>query len=69
MKKNRALTISKREYRELKLISKRFSNREIAYALFLSESTIKTHVASLLTKLKAKRRTQEVQITKSYQIL
>ncbi len=69
MKKNKALSISKREYRELKLISKRFSNREIAYALFLSESTIKTHVASLLTKLKAKRRTQEVQITKSYQIL
>ena len=67
--KIKALSISKREYEVLQLISKGLSNREIADTLFLSESTIKTHVSSVLTKLKAKRRTQAVQIAKSYQIL
>ena len=67
--KIKALSISIREYEVLQLISKGLSNREIADALFLSESTIKTHVSSVLTKLKAKRRTQAVQIAKSYQIL
>jgi DNA-binding NarL/FixJ family response regulator len=67
--KNKALSISTSEYEVLQFISKGFSNREIAAALFLSESTIKTHVSSVLTKLNAKRRTQAVQIAKSYQIL
>lgn len=68
-KKIEALEISKREYEVLQKIAEGLSNKEIADALFLSESTIKTHVSNLLVKLDAKRRTQAIQIAKSYQII
>ena len=61
--------ISKREYEVLQAVSKGLSNKEIAEKLFLSESTIKTHVSNLLLKLNAKRRTQAIQIAKNLQIL
>ena len=54
------LEISKREYEVLKGISLGLSNKEIADKLFISESTIKTHVSNLLVKLEAKRRTQAI---------
>ena len=63
------LEISKREYEVLKGISLGLSNKEIAGKLFISESTIKTHVSNLLVKLEAKRRTQAIQIAKSLNIL
>lgn len=69
LKKIEALEITKREYQVLKKVSEGLSNKEIADLLFLSESTIKTHVSNLLVKLNAKRRTQAVQIAKSLQIL
>ena len=68
-KKIEELEISKREYEVLQFISKGHSNKEIADALFLSESTIKTHVSSLLVKLNAKRRTQAIEIAKKLHIL
>ncbi len=68
-KKIEELEISKREYEVLQKIADGLSNKEIADALFLSESTIKTHVSNLLIKLDAKRRTQALQIAKSYQII
>ena len=68
-KKIEALEISTREYEVLEKISEGLSNKEIAEKLFLSESTIKTHVSNLLVKLNAKRRTQAVQIAKSFQII
>lgn len=68
-KKIEALAISKREYEVLLKIAEGLSNKEIADALFLSESTIKTHVSNLLVKLEAKRRTQAIQIAKSFQII
>lgn len=63
------LEISNREYEVLQAISEGLSNKEIANQLFLSESTIKTHVSNLLVKLNAKRRTQAIQIAKAYQII
>jgi DNA-binding NarL/FixJ family response regulator len=63
------LDLSKREYDVLQAIALGFSNKEIADQLFVSESTIKTHVSSVLTKLNAKRRTQAIQIAKELQIL
>ncbi|WP_121665934.1 LuxR C-terminal-related transcriptional regulator [Mesonia aquimarina] len=63
------LEITNREYEVLQAVSEGLSNKEIAEKLFLSESTIKTHVSSLLSKLNAKRRTQAVQIAKELQII
>ena len=63
------LEISKREYQVLQGISLGLSNKEIASKLFLSESTIKTHVSNLFLKLNAKRRTQAIQIAKELNIL
>ena len=64
-----ALELSKREYEVLKEIALGLSNREIADKLFLTESTIKTHVSNVLLKLNAKRRTQAIQIAKALQII
>lgn len=63
------LEITSREYEVLQYISQGLSNKEIAEKLFLSESTIKTHVSSLLLKLNAKRRTQAIQIAKNHKII
>lgn len=64
-----ALGISKREYEILGKIHEGLSNKEIAEQLFVSESTVKTHVSNLFVKLDAKRRTQAIQKAKEYQII
>ena len=64
-----ALGISSREYEVLELMEAGHSNQEIAEKLHVSESTVKTHVSNILTKLNAKRRTQAVQIAKLEGIL
>ena len=63
------LKISKREYEVLELINLGCSNHEISEKLFISESTVKSHVSSLLGKLDAKRRTQAIKKAKEMQIL
>lgn len=63
------LEITPREYEVLQSISEGLSNKEIAEKLFISESTIKTHVSNLLVKLNAKRRTQALQIAKDFEII
>lgn len=63
------LGLSKREYEVLKEVASGLSNQEIAEKLFVSESTIKTHVSNLLVKLNAKRRTQAIQISKALNII
>lgn len=50
--------LSEREHEVLQLIARGQSNREIAAHLFLSEKTVKTHVANILQKLNVKSRTQ-----------
>ncbi len=64
-----SLGISQREYETLIQITKGLSNKEIAEVLFVSESTIKTHVSNLFLKLNAKRRTQAIQIAKDLKII
>lgn len=61
--------ISKRELEVLELMSTGNSNQEIAEKLFVSTSTVKTHVASLFSKLDVKRRTQAVQKAKELRII
>ena len=64
-----ALGLSKREYEVLQHMAKGQSNKEIADSLFLSESTIKTHVSNVLVKLDCKRRTQAIRRAKELKIL
>jgi len=67
--KIKTLGLSKREYEVLCEIASGLSNKEIAKKLFVSESTIKTHVSNILVKLNAKRRTQAIQIAKELRII
>lgn len=53
-------TLSEREIEVLRLISRGKSNKEIAADLFVAESTIKTHVATIYEKLKVTDRTEAV---------
>lgn len=55
------LNLSAREYEVLQLLAKGYSNAEIAKALFLSVSTVKTHVSNLFFKMDVKSRTQTIE--------
>jgi DNA-binding NarL/FixJ family response regulator len=61
--------LSQREHEVLVKMAQGLSNQEIAAALFVSESTVKTHVSNILFKLDAKRRTQAIQVAKQRRIL
>ncbi len=63
------LRITQREFEVLKLVAEGHSNQEISSALFISESTVKTHVSNVMMKLDARRRTQAVQKAKELKIL
>lgn len=63
------LGITQREFEVLKLVAAGHSNQEISKELFISESTVKTHVSNVLVKLEAKRRTQAVQRAKELNLL
>jgi DNA-binding CsgD family transcriptional regulator len=56
-----ALGISGRELEVLELLAAGRSNKEIARRLDVSPNTVKTHVARLLAKLEARRRTEAIQ--------
>lgn len=63
------LGISQREYDVLNLMAEGKSNGQIADLLYISESTVKTHVSNLLVKLDAERRTEAVQLAKQRHII
>lgn len=55
------LELSKRELEILGLMAQGLSNQEIAGKIFVSLSTVKTHIQNLFEKLDVKRRTQAVE--------
>lgn len=63
------LNLSTREYEVLQLLAKGYSNAEIARSLFLSVSTVKTHVSNLFFKMDVKSRTQTIEKAKRLRII
>jgi len=63
------LEISKRELEILNLMAQGHSNQEIAAKLFVSLSTVKTHIQNLFEKLEVKRRTQAVEKAKRLNLI
>jgi len=63
------LELSKRELEVLNLLAQGHSNQEIAAALFISLSTVKTHVQNLFEKLAVKRRIQAVEKAKRLNLI
>lgn len=63
------LGISKREFEVLELIAAGLSNQDIADRLFVSTSTVKTHVSNVLGKLEAGRRTEAIARAKEMHII
>jgi two-component system, NarL family, response regulator LiaR len=63
------LNLTDREWDTLQLIAQGKSNSEIAEQLFLSVSTVKTHVSNLFIKMDVKRRTQAVEKAKRLRII
>lgn len=58
------LNLTTREYEVLQQLSKGLSNAEIGEQLFLSLSTVKTHVSNLFFKMEVKNRTQAIEKAK-----
>lgn len=63
------LNLSSREYEMLQLIAKGMSNGEISEHIFLSISTVKTHISNLFLKLEVKSRTQAIEKAKRLRII
>lgn len=55
-------TLSIREKEVLNFISKGYSNKDIATALFISEKTVKTHLYNIYKKLGISRRTEAISL-------
>lgn len=55
-----ALGVTDREFEVLRLLAAGRSNKEIARDLDVSANTVKTHIARLLEKLEAARRTEAI---------
>src|SRR5436190_12586587 len=63
------LELSKRELEILSLLAHGHSNQEIAAKIFVSLSTVKTHIQNIFEKLEVKRRTQAIEKAKRLSLI
>ena len=61
--------LTNQEHKVLILITEGMSNLQIAQKLYISESTVKTHVHHIFRKLNAKRRTEAIKIGRELKII
>lgn len=66
---NNATPLSHREIDVLQAASWGLSNQEIAEKLFISLSTVKSHLSSIYSKLGVKRRTQAIDLGRQLKII
>lgn len=60
---------TRREIRVLQLLAQGYSNSAMASSLFLSESTVRTHLRSINTKLGARSRTHALALARGLGII
>ena len=65
----KSLGVTEREVAVLELLAAGDANNEIARKLDISPNTVKTHIASLFTKLEVQRRTQAIQKARALRLL
>lgn len=63
------LKLSNREYEVLQLLAQGYTNKAIGEALFISLSTVKTHVSNLYVKMEVKNRVQATEKAKRLKII
>jgi two-component system, NarL family, response regulator LiaR len=63
------LELNKRELEVLNLMAQGYSNQEIAEKIYVSISTVKTHIQNLFIKLDTKRRTQAIDKAKRLKLI
>lgn len=63
------LELSKRELEILSLLAEGYSNAEIAAKLFISLSTVKSHIQNLFEKLDVKRRMQAAEKARNLRLI
>lgn len=59
-----AAALTHKELRVLELVGRGYSNNQLAAQLFISESTVRTHLRSINCKLRARSRTQAIAIAR-----
>ena len=62
-------TLTPRERDVLELVSRRYSNKEIAVALVITEYTVKNHLRNILSKLHLRSRTEAARYARERGIL
>lgn len=60
VKENKVTNLSDREREIIALVSRGYKNKEIANSLFISESTVKSHIYNIFRKLEIQNRPQLV---------
>lgn len=65
---HRFASLTNQQVRILRQICLGRANKEISYDLNISEATVKTHIAAIMSKIGARRRTQVVLLAKSIKL-